>query len=96
MSTIKDVEWFKRNFASNLEGYELEYRFFEEGDFGSLNQVVFNSSKIGGGIDFWGLGWLGIHVYDYEKEELVLNILLETHQETEKEKAFNKLMELLK
>ena len=96
MSKIKDVEWFKRDFASNLGDYELKYKFFEDGDFGTLNQVEFNSTKKGGNIDFWGLGWLGIFVWDYETEEQVFNILLEPHQEAEKEKAFNELIELLK
>lgn len=91
----KGIEWFKNEVSPNLEGYELSYKFFEEGDFGSLNQVEFNSRKIGGNIDFWGLGWLGVFVWDYEKEEQILNILLEPHQNTEKEKVFKELRELL-
>ncbi|HTG55267.1 MAG TPA: hypothetical protein VL943_03280, partial [Niabella sp.] len=76
--------------------YEITYRFYEEGDFGSLNQVVFESSEKGGGIDFWGLGWLGIDLYDYKNQKQLLNILLEPHQEKEKTQAFLKLQELLK
>lgn len=81
--------------SPNLKGYELAYNFFEKGDFGSLNQVEFNSKKIGGNIDFWGLGWLGIFVWNYETEEEMFNVLLEPHQVAEKEKAFDKLQELL-
>ena len=91
-----DIEWFKKQMISKLSGYEFEYKFFEKGDLGSLNQVEFNSEKIGGNIDFWGLGWLGIYVWSYEKEEQILNILLEPHQKEEKEKAFEELKGLLK
>jgi hypothetical protein len=96
MKETRDLEWFKKEVSPNLKGYELNYRFFIEGDFGSLNQVEFNSKKIGGNIDFWGLGWLGIFVWSYEKDEQVLNVLLEPHQKEQKEKAFEELRELLK
>ena len=38
---------------------------------------------MGGGIDFWSLGWLGIDLYDYEKEELLIDVLLEPTEEYE-------------
>jgi len=96
MNEIKDINWFKDKLAPKLQGYELGYRFFDEGDFGSLSQVEFNSKKIGGAIDFWGLGWLGIFVWHNEKEEELLNVLLEPHQDMEKEEAFKQLEELLR
>jgi hypothetical protein len=96
MKEVKNMEWFKAELAPKLEGYELSYKFFDEGDFGSLNQVEFNSKKVGGNIDFWGLGWLGVFVWSYETEEQLLNVLLEPHQNEEKEKAFKELKELLK
>lgn len=92
----KDIEWFKQIIAPHLKDYEINYRFYEEGDFGPLTQVIFNSSKKGGGIDFWGLGWLGVDLFDYQKEEQLLNVLIEPHQEKEKEAVFKKLEELLK
>ncbi len=95
MEQVRNIEWFKDELAPKLEGYELDYKFFDEGDFGSLNQVEFNSKKRGGNIDFWGLGWLGIFVWDYETEEQLLNLLLEPNQEREKEEAFKKLQEFL-
>ncbi|HZY39061.1 MAG TPA: hypothetical protein VFE53_20535 [Mucilaginibacter sp.] len=95
MKEVNDIEWFKAKFAPKLKGYELDYKFFSEGDFGSLNQVEFNSRKIGGNIDFWGLGWLGVFVWDYEKEEQLLNLLIEPSQEEQKIAAFNKLQGLL-
>ena len=60
-----------------------------------MNQIEFNSKRIGGNIDFWELGWLGIFVWDYEKEEQILNILLEPNQNEEKEKVFKQLEEIL-
>jgi hypothetical protein len=95
MEDTKDIEWFKLVIAPTLIGYEITYRFYEEGDFGSLNQVIFNSSKKGGGIDFWGLGWLGIDLFDYKTEEQLMNVLIEPHQNKEKEEAFKQLQELL-
>ena len=53
---IKDVNWFKDGIEPKLNGFEVKYKYLEEGDFGSLNQIEFNSKKIGGEIDFWGLG----------------------------------------
>jgi hypothetical protein len=90
---IKNIDWFKKEVASTFTGYVLNYKFFDKGDFGSLNQVEFNSDTMGGNIDFWELGWLGIFVWDYKKEEELINVLLEPHQE--KEKIFEHLLSLL-
>lgn len=95
METIKNSDWFRKEVAPFLEGYTLEYRFFNEGDFGSLDQVIFESGKKGGNIDFWGLGWLGILVYDYEMEEVLLNVLFNTEEYLEKDRAFDDLQRLL-
>ena len=95
MAEIKDIEWFKKEIAPHLTGYELKYRFYEKGDFGSLSQVMFESVKIGGSIDFWGLDWLGISVFSYETEDVLLNVLFETGHHDEKEKGFKRLQELL-
>jgi hypothetical protein len=91
----KNLDWFKNEIAPKLAGYDLKYQYFEEGDFGSLNKVEFNSSKIGGGIDFWGLNWLGIFLWDYTEEKELMNILLEPDQDLEKEEAFDNLLNFL-
>jgi hypothetical protein len=91
----KNIEWFKKELSSNMVGFDLNYRFFEQGDFGFLNQIEFNSKKLGGNIDFWELGWIGIFVWNYEKEEQILNILLEPSQEKEITDAFNTFQNLL-
>jgi hypothetical protein len=92
---MKNFEWFKNMFASQFKEFEVKYKFFEKGDFGSLNQVEFNSLEKGGEIDFWSSGRLSIHFVDYEKGEELLNILLMPNQDDEKEIAFQKLRELL-
>jgi hypothetical protein len=92
---VKDIDSFKSGLAPRLKKYKLEYKFFSEGDFGALNQVEFNSNEIGGNIDFWGLGWLGIFVWDYRKEEELLNLLIKPDQEEEKKVAIKKLILLL-
>lgn len=95
MQTVKNIEWFKKEIEPQLKNYELQYRFYEQGDFGSLNQVLFESKEKGGNIDFWGLGWLGVFIWDYIEKEEILNTLLEPHQIEEKEKIFKYLTELL-
>jgi hypothetical protein len=95
MERLKDIEWFKSNVIPKIEGYELSYKFFDKGDFGSLNQLEFNSKKIGGNVDFWGLGWLGIFVWNYETEEQLLNVLLEPNQKKEQDEALKQLQDLL-
>lgn len=96
MEETKDIVWFKTAIEPVLKNYEIQHRFYEEGDFGSLHQIIFNSPEKSGGIDFWGLGWLGIDLYDYKEEKQILNVLLEPHQEEEKRKAFEELKTLLK
>ncbi len=81
--------------APTLKDYEIEYRYYKDGDFGSLNQVIFNSPRQGGGVDFWSLGWLGIDLYSYEQEKTLLNILLEPDHQKEKDEALKRLQELL-
>jgi len=91
----KDIDYYNNYIASYLKAYEIEYKSFDEGDFGSLEQVEFNNDKRGGNIDFWGLGQLGIFIWDYEKEAEILNIFLNPDQEEEKKEYLDKLKELL-
>ena len=44
---MKDLEWFKKEVAPLLVDYETEYRYYNQGDFSSLNQIVFESLKNG-------------------------------------------------
>lgn len=33
---MKDINWFKNEVAPYLTGYEIQYRFYSNGDFGPL------------------------------------------------------------
>jgi len=92
---MKNINWFKSVIAPNLNEYEIKYKFFDKGDFGSLNQVEFNSTEKGGEIDFWNTGWLGIHLVDYVKGQELLNVFIEPEKKEEQEKALEKLQFLL-
>jgi hypothetical protein len=92
---MKDFDWFKSEFEPYLKEYDVEYRFFKEGDLGDLNQVEFNSKERGGEIDFWSLGWLNVHFVNYANGEELLNVLLKPEQSKEKDEVLNKLKELL-
>lgn len=78
----KTLEWFKKEVSPDLLNYKITYRNYENGDFGDLDQIIIESKILGGRIDFWSSGWLGIELYDYEKEKLIINVLLEPTEET--------------
>lgn len=92
---MNDVNWFKSEFELYLKGYDVEYRFYEDGDFGALNQVEFNSKEKGGEIDFWSLGWIHVHFVNYVNGEELLNALFRPEQFKEQNEILNKLKELL-
>lgn len=54
------MEFFKKEVASLLSSFNLEYRNYSDGD---LEQVVFDTQNIGGNFDFGESGWLGIYIY---------------------------------
>jgi hypothetical protein len=95
MSVRKDINWFEQEIEPQLHGYDFNYRYFEQGDFGSLSQVVFEGKSKGGAIDYWGLGWLGIYLWDYIDEVEVINILLSSDEIGKGDEWLDKLVELL-
>ena len=62
---MTDIEFFKKEVASLLSSFILEYRNYSDGDLGTLEQVVFDTQNIGGNFDFWESGWLGIYIRLY-------------------------------
>ena len=72
----RNLQWFKEYFIQHLENYDIEYRYFPKGDFGTLNQINFDSNKLGGTIEFWGKGYTYIMLYDYEHEVDLINVML--------------------
>jgi len=89
------IDWFKKEVLPILVDYDVTVRYSEEGDFGSLSQFEFNSIELGGNVDFWGLNWLGIYLWSYKEERVLLNVLLDPDQELSKEQAFKDLLALL-
>ena len=79
----KTLEWFKKEVSPDLLNYKITYRSYKNGDFGDLDQIIIESKSLGGGIDFWSSGRLGIELYDYEKEKQIINVLLEPTEEYE-------------
>jgi hypothetical protein len=45
---MTDMDFFRKEVASHLSSFNLEYRSYADGDFGALEQVVFNTQDIGG------------------------------------------------
>ena len=91
-----NIQWFKEEIEPILNEFEIKYKYFEQGDFGSLNQVEFNLPVKGGEVDFWSSGFLGIHLVDYLKGIELLNEFLDSKQIKEKENALIALQHLLK
>jgi hypothetical protein len=92
---IYDINWFKSNYAPYFSQYVIEYRFFDKGDFGSLNQVVFNNEHKGGNIDFWENGSLGIQLIEYSTAKDLLNVLWFPEEFKEQQESLEKLKELI-
>lgn len=91
-----DFNWFKNEIIPELIKYEINCRYFAEGDFGSLNQVSIESDKIGCEIDFWSSGVINIFLWDYQKEKQVLNKTFTIEDdESEKKKALMTVFEIL-
>lgn len=95
MASPYDVTWFKAVIVPRLHGFTVSYRYFEQGDFGPLHQVEFNSAQKGGVFDFWGMDWLGIHLVDYTQDIELLNRLLTDAEEGEKEHVIDLFLALL-
>jgi hypothetical protein len=76
----KTLEWFKKEVSPDLLNYKITYRSYKNGDFGDLDQVIIESKILEGGIYFWSSGWLGIDLYDYEKEELLNRCFIRTNR----------------
>jgi len=87
--------WFRSSMEAQLRGYVVTYRFYPEGDFGSLDQVAFNSDYFYGEIDYWSSGYLGVGLWDRIKDEQALNVFLDPDQGTDKIAAINNLTLML-
>jgi hypothetical protein len=82
MNTQKKLIWFKETITPKLGNYEIKYKFFEEGDFGSLNQIEFNNEQRGGNID-------------YLKGDELMNLMIEPNKLEEMNNNLEKLVAIL-
>lgn len=92
---MENINWFRVEFEPHLSGYETKYRFYEKGDFGTLNQVEFNKDDRGGEVDFWSSGHIGIHFVNYRNAEALLIAFLEPKDALRRKHAFEALRDLL-
>lgn len=90
-----NISWFKENLAAKFSNYKLEYRFFPDGDLGSLNEITFENLHMSGAINFWGQGYIGLFIYNNINEREEMNLLLEPDNDEEKQKGFNRLFDIL-
>lgn len=91
-----DFESIRSNLFENFKNIKFNTKEFEDGDFGSLKRIEFESLNLCGNIDFWGKDWFGIFVWDLMREEIIINKLLEPYQAFEKEQVINELYNVLK
>jgi len=90
------LDWFQTVVTPKLDAaYEVRYRHYDEGDFGSLDQVEFNSPDRGGEIDFWSSGWLGIHCVDYRNGDVLVNVMLAPDLDKEKDENLRLLLDYI-
>ncbi|SFQ23450.1 hypothetical protein [Parafilimonas terrae] len=90
-----DIKLFKQELKHFFKQYEIEYRHFPEGDFGELQEVVFENKFKVGAIQFWGMDYLAIQLFDYQTQEMLINIIFEPDQDAQKEKGLQNLVNLI-
>ena len=47
---------------------------------------------MGGNVDFWSSGMLGVYLDNYETDKTIFDVLLEANQEKEQKSAIKKLL----
>lgn len=80
-----DIDFFKDELAPLLESFNLKYHTCTEGDFGNLEQIVFDTLKLGGNFDFWENGWLGVFIYDYVTDSIIFNKMFDSKEQHKNE-----------
>ncbi len=93
--TQYDKQWLNEVMVPLLDNYQVEYLFFEQGDFGSLDQLRFETALKGGEIDCWSSGWFGITMVDYVDGGVLLNCFLGPDELVEKQARVDELLKLL-
>lgn len=92
----ENIQWFQQRFKEKLSTYKLKVTVFDnplKDSFGDLTSIEFQRAHIDGMVNFYSRGVLYIEVFDWEKEEDILNIL--SFNEDDHAEAFKKLENLL-
>ena len=87
-----DYYWFKSVVVPLLEGYEINDRFFQKGDLGTLREIEFNNDIFGGVIHFWGQGFLEIYLLEFGTNDELINKLISVDEYQAKISAIKKLL----
>lgn len=90
-----NIDFFKTQIAPRLTGYELQYSFYSNGDFGDLDRVEFEKEDKLGTVDFWSQGWMSLDVYSSALDTQLINLLLSPDESEEQKKAMQKLIQIL-
>lgn len=93
---MEKIDWFKNEILPHFKNYKLMYKDFYNGDLGDLKRIEFENEIIGGCVEFWSSGWIGIHAYDYIKDMEIMNILMEPSETEKFYVEINNLINLIK
>ena len=85
--------WFKEHIAPQMSTFDIQYRYFSQGDFGSLDEVNFESERFIGTINYWGNGFLSVTLFDNIMNDIVVNIMVDSDIENDKLAAMNDLLD---
>jgi len=75
-----DYRWFERVVSPKLGSFATKHQHVENGDFGSLDQVEFESETVAGEVEFWDSGWVRLTVVDMVQQEWKQRVLLRPEQ----------------
>ncbi|HET7117501.1 MAG TPA: hypothetical protein VFI29_13470 [Hanamia sp.] len=95
MNSERNIDWFKKSISPFLKDFEIKYKFFEKGDFGSVNRASFNNDEKGGYVDFWTSGWVNVYLVDYLEGNEILNALIEPNESQKIDEVLENLQKIL-
>jgi len=71
-----DSGWFQKNIEPRLAGCSFTYSSFSRGHFGDRERVEVAAGRKLATMEFWSEGWVGIDVYDLDRDDQVMNTLI--------------------
>ena len=93
------MEYFRENILPKIENhYVITFSIFSEKEIiglGDLERVEIEGSNLLGGVEFWSLGWMSIHLVNMENDQEILNTLISADEDNRKIEELYKLEEIL-